>query len=114
MITPIAAAIRNENFTADQKSLYTSFRRTCLVWAGRGVRSASLSATLSLCAVSVGRLGLFTELICRRLHGGIAVTGNRDDSVTLREASEDHTHRVASLRRNFGDVGPHDLTALEH
>src|ERR1700754_2271600 len=40
---------RNESFTVDQKSMYTSFNRTCLADAGRRVDFlGSFSATLLL------------------------------------------------------------------
>src|SRR6218665_315784 len=50
--TPATArhvATRNESFTVDQKSTYTSRRRTCLAGAFRAVVLANRSATFVIC-----------------------------------------------------------------
>src|SRR3954468_21365327 len=64
MTTPIAEEIRKENFTADQKVMYTTLMRT--FFAGIGFKDLSDSFSATLLADEVvpdGRLYVLTEVI---------------------------------------------------
>src|SRR5680860_472979 len=111
-------ATRNDSFTLDQKSMYTSLRRTCFVDVRRVDFLASFSATLLIYCPCFLRgaflggtfLGGFSQLGHQIAFG---VLRYAYDPVLLRKFREDHAHSVASLGRDFSDVRAYHLAAFE-